>query len=97
MNKRIVSTLVALVLFTGFALPLTWSKSANADDQSEFQTRKSDALKSLDEHIQKLQEHKNCVNSAENPEAMKKCRAAMKTWRQELKREMKSRRAANRD
>lgn len=57
-----------------------------------FEARKAEATKEIEERIAKLQEHKSCVSAASDQEALKKCRESMKEFRQEEKAERLNRR-----
>lgn len=50
-------------------------------DTAQFATRKTEILKQIDERISKMQEHKTCVSSANDREAMKACHEKMKQYR----------------
>lgn len=69
-------------------LSLIWVSLAIADD-GDFATRKSEMLKHIDERIQKMTEHKNCVSAAADKDALKKCHESMREHRRG---EMKERR-----
>jgi ribosomal protein L12E/L44/L45/RPP1/RPP2 len=58
-----------------------------------FETFKAEAIKNIDERIGKMQEHKACVSSAANKDAMKACREKMKDWREEEKEERMQKRS----
>lgn len=57
--------------------------SVGIADNSKFEDHKARALKRVDEHMAKLQEHKVCISSAKDHEAMKACHEKMKQWWQE--------------
>jgi hypothetical protein len=48
--------------------------------EDDFAQHKTEALSEIDERIQKLQEHRNCVNNASAREALMECRKAMKAY-----------------
>lgn len=59
----------------------------------DIAARKAEKIKEIDEHIAKLNEHKNCINSASTADALKDCHGKMKEWRQtEHKEQMEKRR-----
>lgn len=60
-----------------------------AADGKNFETHKAEALKRIDEHLAKMNEHKTCVSAAADKEALKKCHEAMREFHQGMKEEMK--------
>lgn len=63
------------------------SLPALAEDNSVFEARKAEALKEIDQHISKLNEHKTCVSNAKDKESLKTCHEAMKDFRQDRRME----------
>ena len=61
-------------------------------DDAKFAEHKAMRLKEIDEHIQKMQQHKACVSAAASPEAMEKCHMEMKAYHESHKAEHKERR-----
>lgn len=51
----------------------------------EFAKNKAEMVSNLDTRIQKLQETKNCANSAADPAALKKCHESLREFQQEQK------------
>jgi hypothetical protein len=77
--------------FFFFSLFIFGMGATNSFSQAiDFEKRKTERLSEIDQHIQKMQEHRNCVNSATNIESLRKCRDEMQEWR-------KSERAEHRD
>lgn len=70
--------------FVGIILGLMVSAHAEEADFGKF---KAERLANLDERIQKMQEHRGCINSAQDKEALKACRGQMKEWRMDEKEE----------
>lgn len=66
----------------------------SAKQKEEFAAHKTEIMGELDQHIQKLQEHKTCVSNAADREAMKACRATMKEFRKGERKEHHDRRKA---
>lgn len=81
------SSLLGLLL-----VQILQSPVSSAADAPDFEKRKAEALTHLNEHIQKLQSHKSCVEAAKDAEALKACREDMQSWRKELRGQMKERR-----
>lgn len=61
-------------------------------DDGDFAKHKSEMLKHIDERIQKMTEHKNCVSGAADKDGLKKCRESMREWRKGEMQEMRERR-----
>ena len=57
------------------------SATTSFSQDNDFEKRKAQHLAEIDQHLQKMQEHRNCLNSATNIEALKKCRDEMHDWR----------------
>lgn len=81
MNK-FVMTLVSVAA----SMALT-SARISAEPEKNFEERKAEHLKDIDEKIQKMQEHRNCVASAAAREDLKKCRDAMRDFHKSEKME----------
>ena len=65
---------------------------------TNFDERKSEVLKEIDERIAKMQEHRGCVSAATDPAAMEKCRESMREFRHDNKMErMEKRRERMKD
>ena len=77
------------VLFLSVVIMAANATTSFSQD-NDFEKKKTERLSEIDQHIQKMQEHRNCVNSATNIESLRKCRDEMKEWR-------KSERAEHRD
>ena len=58
----------------------TFFSSTSLAQGPEFEKRKAERLARLDQQIQKLQEHRACVNAAASHEAMRKCGDEMREW-----------------
>ena len=63
------------------------SGSATFAQGPDFEKRKAEHLAEIDQRIQKMQEHRNCVSSATNHEALRKCRDSMREWHKEERQE----------
>jgi alpha-D-ribose 1-methylphosphonate 5-triphosphate synthase subunit PhnG len=77
------------VLFLSFVMMGANATTSFSQDNG-FEKRKAEHLAEIDQHLQKMQEHRSCVNSATNIDALKKCRDEMHEWR-------KNERAEHRD
>ena len=66
-------------------------------DEGDFAKFKAERLSHIDERIQKMQEHRNCVNAAQDKEAFKACRGHMKEWRMDEKEERMAKRKERRE
>ena len=55
---------------------------AEGDPNTNLQKFKTEASADIEEHSQKLQEHKSCINNATTKEAVQSCRDNMRQWRQ---------------
>lgn len=47
----------------------------------DLSAHKTEVIAEIDQHINKLQEHKTCISSASTKEALMECRKTMKAWR----------------
>ena len=64
--------------------------AAFADESKpDFEKKKSEILSHIDGRLEKMQEHKSCVQSASNHEALEKCHDSMKGWMKEHAEHMK--------
>ncbi len=79
-------------LVSMFIVLCAFSLEVRADEGANFATHKSEMLANIEERIAKLQEHKSCVSSANDKEAMKACREKMKDWRDGERSEMQEKR-----
>jgi len=57
------------------------SATTSFSQDNNFEKRKAEHLAEIDQHLQKMQEHRSCINGATNIEALKKCRDEMHDWR----------------
>ncbi|OQW49384.1 MAG: hypothetical protein A4S09_11900 [Proteobacteria bacterium SG_bin7] len=72
---------IIITLLVGFSM-------AFADDKEtpeKLQQHKKEVLEHIDIKIQSLQKAKECVNAAQNKEAMKACHEQMKAEHQEMR------------
>jgi hypothetical protein len=69
--------------------------TANADEK--FDKLKQETLSHLDARIQDLNEAKSCVSSAQNLEALKKCRMDMRGEHMKMRGQMMEKRKARLD
>jgi ABC-type phosphate transport system auxiliary subunit len=67
--------------FTFVALVILLNPMSGFGDD-ELSTHKSEVVAEIDQHINKLQEHKACVSSAGTKESLMECRKTMKAWRE---------------
>ena len=79
-----MKTLFSVVLALGLS---TTAAFANDHEGKDFNARKAEVSKEVDERIKALQEHKACVDAAADPAALKSCREKMKEFRHEQKME----------
>lgn len=70
-----------LGLFSSLAFLLVSTAIFADDDKGDFNTHKTEILSHIDEKVQKMQEHKSCVQAAQDKEALKKCKESMHEWR----------------
>ncbi len=87
-------TRLFLTTFTLFSITFV-SRVTRADD--DFSTHKTKIIAEMDERIQKMQEHRSCVNGAASREAMKDCHEKMKSWRESEHKENLGKRRAHID
>ncbi len=83
---------VILLMLTSF-----FSASALAQGP-EFEKRKAERLRDLDQRIEKLQEHRTCVSGATSHEALRKCGDKMREWQRDgrdQRRELREERSEN--
>jgi hypothetical protein len=73
--KNFVMASFSVVLSVGL-----FSARVLADSEKNFEERKAEHLKEIDEKIQKMQDHRNCVANSKATEDLKKCREAMKEF-----------------
>jgi len=70
---------------------------ADEGNSANFEKHKAEVVKEIDERTQKLQEHKTCISSAANHDALKACHSKMKEWRQSERAEHLEKRKAHLD
>lgn len=70
---------------------------AQAAEGENFAEMKAKMVTKIEERIQKMQEHKNCVSAAADKEALKACHKDMKEWRKDQREESKEMREKRRD
>ncbi len=80
-----------LLLALVFNAPLALAEEGN------FAQHKAKMLSHIEERIQKLMEHKNCVTSAIDVDALKACHQTMKAWRQDERMEFLEQRKARKE
>jgi hypothetical protein len=56
------------------------SVSSMAQPEKNFEERKTQHLKDIDEKILKMQEHRTCVSSAQSVDDLKKCKESMREF-----------------
>ena len=84
--KKILFVITCFTAFTVFAYDVM------KDDGKSFEEKKSMMLSFIDQRIANLNEHKSCIQSAVDKEALKVCHAKFKEEREELKTNMKNKR-----
>lgn len=73
--KRNYFASISLIVSLG-----SMSTFASAQPEKNFEERKAQHLKEIDEKIQKMQEHRNCVANTNSVDDLKKCRASMQEF-----------------
>ena len=89
MNKsRVTYPLWGSAILTAFSLLAATTTFAGPDKApGKFEEKKAEKLAEIDKHIAKMQEHRSCVASAADHDAMKKCHEAMKAFHDEMRKE----------
>ena len=88
--KRHFSLLTAAI----FTICLV-SATSMAEPDKNFEERKAQHLKDIDEKIQKMQEHRTCVSNAQSVDDLKKCKESMREFHQAEKAEHMENRKKN--
>ncbi|NDD92939.1 hypothetical protein EBZ37_12750 [bacterium] len=75
-----VSAATLILSISSLATPLFAAETTakNGVDAKNFESRKTEILSKIDERMKKLQEHRNCMASAPDQEAIRKCRESMR-------------------
>jgi hypothetical protein len=84
--KKIAIAGAVLLAFSGPVLASEEGKSA-----ANFDERKAEILKRIDDQIQRFQESKTCIIAAKNHNEMKACKEKQVMERKKLREEMKRR------
>ena len=63
-----------LVLIAAFSL-------TGLAEEADFTKHKAEVITEIDQHIQKMQENKTCVNAATDKSGLQSCHAKMKEFR----------------
>ncbi len=92
MNRKFISVVFAALLFSGVALAENGEKRAE-----NFEAMKAERLKHIDARISKMQEHRSCVASASQGDAMKACHESMKAFRESEHEHMKEHREGRKE
>ena len=87
MKKAAIAVAISLAL-AGSAFAVDGGQSQNGPGPN-FDQRKTDILKMLDERASRIQEEKNCVQAAKNHEDLKACREKQREKMEKMRQEMK--------
>jgi hypothetical protein len=84
------------MLSVGCSLIVGASSSEAPAQGSELEKRKAEHLARIDEKLEKLQQHRNCVSGAASLEDLRKCGDVMRDWRKDERDERHERRQEQR-
>lgn len=88
MSKMLVMGALALVSLTAHGEREAGRKGA------DFETRKAEMVKHLEERLAALQQHKACLQGAKDQEALRACQKTMMEHRRKMREGMRERREA---
>ena len=82
MIKEIKSITTGRFLFVA-GLCIICSATWGFSQGEVFEKKKTERLAEIDEHLKKLQEHRDCVSNAATYEALRQCGDSMRSWRRD--------------